>query len=104
MKGFIIGSIISSMIINPLMLIPSYLTVVYWHTPLIFFIFSVLYIVPTFLVGTLALRKLKVARKKQELKTIAIWTLVGNNPLAGFLMLIIKDEQLNKKKTQPEHA
>ena len=80
------------------MLIPGYLTVLFFNSPLWLYILSVFYLIPTFIVGAIALRKLRFARHKEELKTIAIWTLFGNNPLAGILMLVIKDEQLNKKK------
>lgn len=86
------------MITNPLTISISVLTTIFWHTPVIFLIFSCIYgTLITWTVGFLALKKLKYAKTKQELKTMAIFTLVGNNPLAGFLMLIIKDDQL-----QPE--
>ena len=98
MLKFIKGSIIFSMVTNPLTISISVLTTIFWHTPVIFLIFSCVYVtIITWTVGVLALNKLKYAQKKEELKTIAIFTLVGNNPLAGFLMLIIKDNQL-----QPE--
>lgn len=86
------------MVTNPLTISISVLTTIFWHTPVIFLIFSCIYgTLITWTVGILALKKLKYAKTKQELKTMAIFTLVGNNPLAGFLMLIIKDDQL-----QPE--
>lgn len=98
MFKFIKGSIIFSMVTNPLTISISVLTTIFWHTPVIFLIFSCIYgTLITWTVGILALKKLKYAKTKQELKTMAIFTLVGNNPLAGFLMLIIKDDQL-----QPE--
>lgn len=94
MIKFIRGSIIFSMVSNPLSILLSVFTTFYFHTPIIFLIFSCIYgTAITWVVGALALRKLKTAQSKQELKTTAIFTLAGNNPLAGFLMLIMKDEQ-----------
>lgn len=89
---FIRGSIIFSMITNPLTIAISVLTTIFWNTPIIFLIFSIIYsTVITWTVGVIALKKTKTAQHKEELKVIAIFTLVGNNPLAGFLMLIMKD-------------
>lgn len=92
MMKFIRGSIIFSMVTNPLTIGISVLTTIFWHTPIIFLIFSIIYgTVITWTVGGIALKKTKTAEHKKDLKTIAIFTLIGNNPLAGFLMLIMKD-------------
>lgn len=92
MIKFIRGSIIFSMITNPLTIAISVLTTILWNTPIIFLVFSILYsTIITWTVGIIALKKIKTAQHKEDLKTIAIFTLVGNNPLAGFLMLIMKD-------------
>lgn len=91
------------MVTNPLTISISVLTTIFWHTPVIFLIFSCVYgTIITWTVGILALNKLKYAQKKEELKAIAIFTLVGNNPLAGFLMLIIKDNQLQPELRKEE--
>lgn len=104
MMNFIKGSIIFSMVSNPLTIGVSVFTTVYWHTPVIFLIFSCIYATAiTWTVGGIALRKLKSAEKKEDLKTVGAWTLVGNNPLAGFLMLIIKNRQIEEFRMVDEH-
>lgn len=97
MMNFIKGSIIFSMVSNPFTIGVSVFTTVYWHTPIIFLIFSCIYATAiTWTVGGIALRKLKSAEKKEDLKTMGVFTLIGNNPLAGFLMLIVKDQQVEE--------
>lgn len=89
------------MVTNPLTISVGVLTTIFWHTPIIFLIFSIIYsTVITWTVGGIALKKCELAREKSDLKKIGIFTLVGNNPLAGFLMLIIKDEQIEKYRQQ----
>ncbi len=91
MRKFIKGSIIYSMIANPLLVIPSVLTTIFWHTPIFFLIVSAAYALTSVGVGFWALKKFNNAQHKSELKPTAIITLIFNNPLAGFLMLIMKD-------------
>lgn len=79
------------MITNPLMLIPSVLMYIFLHTHPIFLVFSAVYALLSVVVGGWALKKFEHAEHKSELKTTAILTLIFNNPLAGFLMLIMKD-------------
>ncbi len=95
MINFIKGSIVFSMVTNPLTIGVSVFTTVFWHTPVVFLIFSCIYATAiTWTVGGIALKKIKSAQHKDDLKTVGVFTLVGNNPLAGFLMLIMKEKQL----------
>ena len=88
-------SIVFSMIFNPLSVVVSVLTTVFWCTPIIFLILTCIYAtVISWSVGIFALKKLNTAKTKKELKPMAILTLLGNNPLAGVLMLVIKDKDL----------
>ncbi|MGN0787964.1 MAG: hypothetical protein ACI4L6_02760 [Candidatus Onthoplasma sp.] len=91
MRKFIKASIIFSMIANPIMIIPSILTTIFWHTPIVFLVISAIYALLSIGVGAYALKRFDKAEHKSELKSTAILTLIFNNPLAGFLMLIMKD-------------
>lgn len=48
--------------------------------------------------GFIALKKLKTAKKKEELTVTAILTLLFCNILGGIFMLLIKDEELVEAK------
>ncbi len=91
MKKLIIGSIIFSMIANPLMIIPSILMYAFWNTNAIFLVITAVYALTSIAAGIYALRKFKKVNHKYELKSTAVITLIFNNPLAGFLMLIMKN-------------
>lgn len=88
-------SIVFSMIFNPLSIVVSVLTTVFWGTPVVFLVLTCIYAtVISWSVGVFALKKLNTAKTKKELKPMAILTVIGNNPLAGILMLVIKDKDL----------
>ncbi len=91
MRKFIKASIIFSIIVNPLMIILSVLTYVLLNTPLFLLIVSAVYGLTSVGVGVWALNRFNEAKHKKELKATAIITLIFNNPLAGVLMLIMKD-------------
>ena len=55
------------------------------------------YILPL-IFGFIALKKLKTAKKKEELTVTAILTLLFCNILGGIFMLLIKDEELVEAK------
>ena len=92
-------SIIFSMIFNPITIIVNVLTTIFWHTPVVFLVLTCIYAtVLTWSVGVFAIKKLNTAKSKKQLKPMAILTLIGNNPLAGILMLVMKETDLPASK------
>lgn len=63
-------------------------------------LFLVIFVAPPFVIGIIALKKIKVAQAKSQLKGVAILTLLFCSFLGGIIMLCIDDKDLAPAEPQ----